>query len=72
MNTSQNNSAQNSEQTTPRTIRDLHAKFAELCFCYGVATQGESGTYLGLMQFQCEELAAIAGELKARAAGGAE
>ncbi|MGZ8236545.1 MAG: hypothetical protein ACXW00_00795 [Methylobacter sp.] len=70
MNTPQNNSAQNPEQPTPRTISDLHAEFAELCFCYGLACQGESGGYLGLMQFHCGELAAIAGELKAQIVGG--
>jgi hypothetical protein len=32
MNTSQNKSAQNSEQTNPKTINDLHAEFAELWF----------------------------------------
>jgi hypothetical protein len=72
MNTSQNNSAQNSEQTTPKTISDLHTEFAELCFCYGLSCQGESGGYLGLMQLHCGELAAIAGELQAQIAGGAK
>ncbi|MGZ8262076.1 MAG: hypothetical protein ACXWTU_03830 [Methylotenera sp.] len=72
MNTSQNNSAQNSEQTNPKTINDLHTEFAELCFSYGLACQGESGGYLGLMQLHCEELAAIAGELKAQIVGGAQ
>jgi len=72
MNTSQNKSAQNSEQTNPKTINDLHAEFAELCFCYGLACQGESGGYLGLMQFHCGELAAIAGELQTQIVGGAQ
>jgi hypothetical protein len=71
MNTSQK-LAQNSEQTHPKTINDLHAEFAELCFCYGLACQGETGGYLGLMQLHCRELAAIAGELKAQIDGGAQ
>jgi hypothetical protein len=72
MNTSQNKSAQNSEQTNPKTIHDLHTTFAELCFCYGLACQGETGGYLGLMQLHCEELSAIAGELKAQIVVGAK
>jgi hypothetical protein len=71
MNTSQNSFAQNPEQTTSKNIHDLHTAFAELCFSYGLAHQGESHAYLGLMQSHCMELAAIAGELQALTVGGA-
>jgi len=67
-----NTSNPKAEQIQPKTINDLHHAFAELCFSYSLACQGESSGYLGLIQLHCEELAAIAVELKAQIVGGAK
>ncbi len=69
MNTSQNQSAQNSEQTNPKTITDLHAAFAELAFSYGMTCRGESNSAMALsdlsiLQADCALLASVAQALK--------
>lgn len=73
---SQNKSAQNSEQTNPKTINNLHQAFAELAFSYGMACRTESSAVmavsdLAILQADCALLANVAQELKTQIIGGA-
>ncbi|MGZ4980389.1 MAG: hypothetical protein ACXWE4_03795 [Methylobacter sp.] len=70
MNTSQNNSAQNSEQNQPLTINDLHQAFAELAFSYGMASRKDDGAALICLEGDCEKLVIISQALRLQAKGG--
>lgn len=70
MNTSQNKSAQNSEQPNPKTINDLHQAFAELAFSYGMVTKDPVGSSLVCLEMDCEKLVMIAQAMRLQAKGG--
>ena len=70
MNTSQNKSAQNSEQTQPKTINDLYQAFANLAFSYGMVSRKTDGMSLDCLEDDCEKLAMIAQAMRLQAKGG--
>ena len=73
MNTSQDNSAQNSEQNNhPKTINDLHQAFAQLAFSYGMVNHDDRnnspiGTSLVSLEMDCEKLLLIAKAMRLQA-----
>ncbi|MGZ4954294.1 MAG: hypothetical protein ACXV8Q_04205 [Methylobacter sp.] len=70
MNTSQDKSAQNSEQTTTKTINDLHQAFAELAFSYGMVNRCTDGASLVCLEGDCEKLVMISQAMRLQAKGG--
>ncbi|MFI3187768.1 MAG: hypothetical protein QX198_17470 [Methylococcaceae bacterium] len=74
MNTLHPQSAQNSEQTEPKTINDLHQAFAELCLSYGTLGRNISAERnneaLEEMIVDCEMLTNASLALRLQAKGG--
>jgi hypothetical protein len=64
MNMSQDNSAQNSEQLTPKTIHDLHQAFANIAFSYGMTGRDLSFSSLMLLERDCRKLFVLARSMR--------